>query len=64
MSIQEIKAEIETLPAKDRRQLTAYLVALRHRDLAGYRERMTGKIDDDNPENWLTLEELDRRLEL
>jgi len=36
---------------------------LRHRDLADYRARMAQKIDDTKPENWLTLEELDQRLE-
>jgi len=63
MSIQEIRTELETLPADDRRRLAAFLVALRHRDLAEYRARMAQKIDDTKPENWLTLEELDQRLE-
>ena len=63
VSIQEIKSEVEALPADDRRQLAAFLVSLRHRDLAGYRARMTGKIDDPSPEKWVTLEELDQRLE-
>jgi len=63
VSIQEIKAEIATLPAGERRELAAYLVSLRHQDLEGYRGRMTEKIDDKEPANWVTLEELDARLE-
>jgi hypothetical protein len=62
MSIQEIHAEVEALPAEERRRLAALLVALRHKDLADYRARMARKIDDDSPENWVTLEEMDQRL--
>jgi hypothetical protein len=63
VSIQEIKSEVEALPADDRRQLAAFLVSLRHKDLAGYRSRMASKIDDESPEKWLTLEEFDQKLE-
>jgi hypothetical protein len=62
VSVNEIKSEIESLPLEERRQLAAYLVALRHKDLAEYRTAMAGKIDDHNPENWLSLEEYDQRL--
>ena len=62
MSIQEIRSELEILSAEDRRRLAAFLVSLRHRDLAGYRSRMAQRIDDAKPENWITLEELDQRL--
>lgn len=63
MSIQEIRSELEVLPVDDRRRLAAFLVSLRHRDLAGYRARMAQRIDDTEPEKWLTLEELDQRME-
>jgi hypothetical protein len=62
VSVEEIKSEIESLPMEDRRQLAAYLIALRHKDLSGYRKAMAGKIDDGNPENWLSLEEYDTRI--
>jgi hypothetical protein len=63
MSIQEIQTEIEALPAEERKRLAAFLVSLRHKDLADYRTRMARKIDDNKPENWATLAELDQRLE-
>jgi len=47
---------------EDRRQIAAYLIALRHKDLAEYRTAMAGKIDDRNPENWMSLEEYDTRI--
>lgn len=62
MSIQEIRSEVEALPPDERRKLAAFLVSLRHRDMEGYREQMARRIDDKNPENWLTIEELDQRL--
>jgi hypothetical protein len=63
VSIQEIKTEIEALPLEERKRLAAFLVSLRHKELSEYRSRMAGKIDDKNPANWATLEELDQRLE-
>jgi DNA-binding transcriptional MerR regulator len=63
MSIQEIKTEIEALPPEERKRLAAFLVSLRHKELDEYRASMAQKIDDKNPENWATLDELDQRLE-
>lgn len=62
MSVEEIKSEIESLAVEDRRQLAAYLIALRHKDLAGYRASMAAKIDNGSPDNWLSLEEFDSRI--
>jgi hypothetical protein len=62
VSVQEILAKVEAMPADERRRLAAFLVSLRHKDLADYRARMAQKIDDDSPENWVTLEEMDHRL--
>ena len=62
MSIQELHAEVQALPADERRRLAALLVSLRHKDLADYRARMAQKIDDHSPDNWVTLEEMDQRL--
>ena len=62
MSIKEIKSEMESLPAEERRQLAAFLVTLRHKDLAEYRSNIAKKIDDASSGNWLSLEEYDQRL--
>jgi hypothetical protein len=53
---------MNSLPLEERRQLAAYLISLRHRDLAGYRSMIAKKIDDNDPDNWLSLEEYDQRL--
>jgi hypothetical protein len=62
VSVEEIKSEIESLAVKNRRQLAAYLITLRHKDLAGYRASMAAKIDNRNPDNWLSLAEFDSRV--
>lgn len=62
MSIQEIRSEVQALSVDERRRLAAFLVSLRHKDLADYRARMAQRIDDHSPDNWVTLEEMDQRL--
>ena len=62
MSISEIQTQVEGLSLDERRQLTAFLVSLRHRELAGYRESLSEKIDDKNEANWVSFEEFDRRV--
>jgi len=64
MSVLEIKREIEKLPAKERRELAAFLVTLRHGETECFKDRMARKIDDAEPGKWVSLEELDRRLGL
>lgn len=63
VSIQEIKTGLQALQADEQRELAAFLVSLRHKDLAGYQSRMAAKIDNQIPEQWISLEELDLRLE-
>lgn len=62
MNVEELQNELAALSLDDRRQLTAFLVSLRHQELAGYREGLTTKIDDQDQENWISLEEFDRRV--
>jgi len=62
MSITEIQTKIEGLSLDERRQLTAFLVSLRHKELAGYRERLSGKIDCQEESKWVSFEEFDKRI--
>jgi hypothetical protein len=62
VSIQELHAEVQAMPADERRRLAAFLVSLRHKDLAGYQARMAKRIDDDSAQSWITLDEMDQRL--
>lgn len=63
VTIEAIKAELEALPAEEQRRLAAFLVSLRHRDQADYRAELTRRIDDQDPGNWVNLEEFEERLD-
>ena len=62
MNITDLQTEVEGLSLDERRQLTAFLVSLRHQELAGYRERLTKKIDCTADSEWVSFEEFDKRI--
>lgn len=62
MSVNELKSRVEGLSLDERRQLTAFLVSLRHKELSQYREQIAKKIDDQEESNWVSFEEFDRRI--
>ena len=62
MSIADIQNQLERLSTDERRQVSAFLVSLRHKELGGYREVLTEKIDDREPSNWVSFDEFDQRI--
>jgi len=64
MSIDAIKQELASLDVERRNEIVAYLLSIDDQNNAEYRSSLTRKIDDKNPANWLTLEEMDRRLSI
>ena len=62
MTLTEIQSEAQALKQAEQRKLVAGLVASWSRDDHALRQRMTEQVDDNDPANWATLEELDRRL--
>ena len=62
MSLLEIQTQVEGLSLDERRQLTAFLVSLRLREISGYQERLSAKIDDKNESNWVSFEEFGKRV--
>lgn len=60
MSIETLKQEAAALPPAERRHLMGFLVGLNVTDED--RAAFARKIDDQNPSNWLTLEQLDEKL--
>lgn len=64
MSFDALKEQAASLVPDDRRRLVAYLVALQDSQTAAYRTRLRNKIDDQNPNHWLGIEQLDERLGL
>ncbi len=61
MSLETIMEEAGKLSDEDSRRLSAYLVSVRRSREAGYAEEMARRIDDKDPKNWVTIEDLDRR---
>lgn len=62
MNLAQLKSELAQLTLDERRQVTAYLVSLRHQEMADYRNSLAAKVDDDSPEKWVSFEEFDRRI--
>jgi guanyl-specific ribonuclease Sa len=55
MSLEEIKSGLAGLPQEQQDYLAAYLVHLRHQRDAGTRREITARIDDQNPDHWVSL---------
>jgi hypothetical protein len=62
MSIAELKAEVATLSRKERKELADYLAQLEKLFPPELVKELTAKINDKNPDRWLSLEEVKRRL--
>ena len=60
MSLERVKQEVAALAPAERRHLMGYLVSLNLTDED--RAELARKIDDRNPANWRTLEQLDEKL--
>jgi hypothetical protein len=64
MSIETLKAEVQSLPTDERRRLMAFMVVLEDQGQAGYATKLAQKIDDKSPERWLTPEDCEKKLGL
>jgi hypothetical protein len=62
MSFDVVKEQATRLAVDDRRRLVAYLIALDDAQDGAYRRKLREKIDDQTPANWLTIEEMDKKL--
>jgi hypothetical protein len=59
MSLETIMEEARKLTNAESRRLSAFLLRLRREP--GFAEEMTRMMDDKEPKNWATLEQLDQR---
>ena len=60
-STAELMRDVAELPPQAQQQMASYLVQLRLQQDDEWRREMARKIDDKNPANWVSLEELQRR---
>jgi len=58
----ELMRTIAELPSKQQNELAAFLLHLRLQHDPAWRSEMTHRIDDRNPKNWVSLEDLKRFL--
>ncbi len=57
MSFAEVKDQVIVMSPQERRELQALLLALEEGNAPEHRRKMTEKIDDNAPENWVSYEE-------
>jgi hypothetical protein len=62
MSFTELKDQAIQLPPAEQRQLIACLVAVQTVNDEAFKNKLACKIDDQNPENWVELDDLKSRL--
>jgi len=63
VSISELKAEVDRLSGEERHQLRAYLALKDQIFEPEFLNQLTTKLNDRNPDRWLTLEEFEKRVE-
>jgi hypothetical protein len=63
MSVQELKTELAALSETERAEVSAFLFHLRHASDQDYQAAVQRRMDDKNPSHWLTLDELESRLD-
>ena len=62
MSFTELKDQAIQLPPGELRQLIACLVAVQTDNDQAFQKKLASKIDDQNLENWVELDDLKSRL--
>ena len=58
VSFKEIKSGLAELPEDQQDQLAAYLVHLRHQRDATSRDEISSRLNDKNPEHWISPDQL------
>ncbi len=62
MSLAELKSELDRLSPEERKALTAYLVTRDKMLDPEFRKSLGEKVDDQNPDHWVSLEDAEKRL--
>jgi hypothetical protein len=62
MTYTEVKEEIGRMNEQERQRLLSHLVSLRVKENESYRRELGRRLADKDPENWIPLDEAERRL--
>jgi hypothetical protein len=58
----ELKNELTTLSASEQAEVSAFLFQLRHKADSTYQADLNRRLDDKDASHWLTLDEVEKRL--
>ena len=61
MSLTQLKDQAAHLSLREQRELMAFLISLQTDKDEGFKKTLAAKIDDQNPANWVDLDELSER---
>ncbi len=62
MSFAELKSEVDRLSPEEVQKLKAYLTLKDRLNDPEFRQEISRKLNDPDPSRWLTLEEVEKRL--
>jgi hypothetical protein len=62
MKLADLQREAEQLSPDEQRKLIGFLVGISMRRDESYRAMITSRLDDKNPENWISLQDAKRML--
>jgi len=62
MELQELQREAERLNPEEQRKLVSFLVALDIRRDEEFRDELQRRLEDQDPNGWIRLDEAERRL--
>jgi hypothetical protein len=62
MSMAELMREVADLPPERQNELAAFLLHLRLQRDPAWRTELTRRIDDKNPDHWVSLEDWKREM--
>ena len=61
MSFTQLKNKAAQLPSKERRKLIAFLISLQTAQDQKFKGKLAAKIDDQDSDNWMDLEQAQKR---
>jgi len=62
VKLDDLQREAERLSPEEQRKLIGFLVSMDIRRDEGYQEELSRRLDDKDPQAWITLKEAERRL--
>ena len=57
MRFEDIRADLERLSREEQKKLLGFLVAMDLRHDPSYKDELSRRLDDPNPENWISLKD-------